>query len=42
MSPASLTSAIDNILNFRACRLLRILAHEEVVGVRACLGLDNG
>lgn len=36
MSPGMLTAAIDNILNFRAYRLLRIFAHEEVVGVKPC------
>lgn len=31
-----LQASIDHILNFRAYRLLRIFAHEEVVGVKPC------
>lgn len=31
-----LQASIDNVLNFRAYRLLRIFAHEEVVGVKPC------
>ena len=36
ISPEALEAAIDNILNFRAYRLLRIFAHEEIVGVKPC------
>ena len=36
ISMDSLSAAIDNVLNFRAYRLLRIFAHEEVVGVKPC------
>ena len=36
ISPESLAAAIGNVLNFRAYRLLRIFAHEEVVGVKPC------
>ncbi len=32
----SLQASIDHVLNFRAYRLLRIFAHEEVVGVKPC------
>lgn len=35
-SPQSVAAAISNILNFRAYRLLRIFAHEEVVAVKPC------
>jgi uncharacterized Fe-S center protein len=36
ISPETLEAAIDNVLNFRSYRLLRIFAHEEVVGVKPC------
>lgn len=36
ISPEALAESIDNVLNFRAYRLLRIFAHEEVVGVKPC------
>jgi len=40
-TPDELSVSIDNILNFRPYRLLRIFAREEVVGVKPCLNVSQ-